>query len=133
MNTCPCGCGAAVPVYPACASCARSQHPDCLGPDGRCVACWEAELVPSERHLETTRLMRRALVVMGRRYGDWRAGVRYPSWPWARRRFVAYAHEVRGGEPSAAVEATGPRVLLRRVARVLRSERAQREAAPCSR
>ncbi len=126
---CPCGCGAAVPTYSACASCAREWHPDCFGPDGRCVACWEAELVPSERHLETTRLMGRALVVMGRRYGDHRAGVRYPAWPWARRRFVAYARE-GDGALSAAIEATGPRVLLRRVARALRPARVQREAAP---
>lgn len=130
MNTCPCGCGATLPKEAPCASCDRPQILDCLGPDGRCVACWEAELVPSERHLETTRLMGRALDAWAKRYGDHRAGVRYPSWPWARRRFVAYAHEVRGGELSAAVEATGPRVLLRRVARALRLGRVQREAAP---
>ncbi len=124
-NTCPCGCGAAVPVYPACGACGREQHADCIGPDGRCVACWEAEMAPSERHLEATRLMGRALDAWIHRYGEHRAVVSYPAaCPWGRRRFAVTARET-GGELSAAVEATGPRVLLRRVARALRAERDQ--------
>jgi hypothetical protein len=119
MSTCPCGCGAAVPIYPACVACGRAWAPGVLGPDERCPVCWEAEMAPSESHLETTRLMSRALDAWAGRYGDHRAGVTYPAAPWARRRFVAYARE-QGGELSAAVEATGPRVLLRRVTRALR-------------
>jgi hypothetical protein len=126
-TTCPCGCGRVFRDV-VCSSCGRAWAPGVLGPDERCPVCWEAEMAPSERHLETTRLMRRALDAWAGRYGDHRAGVWYPSTPWARRRFVAYARE-HGGELSAAVEATGPRVLLRRVTRVLRLAT---EVQPCS-
>jgi hypothetical protein len=125
---CPCGCGAVVPTYPACSACACPQHPDCVGPDGRCVACWEAEFAPSERHLETTRLMGRALDAWVRRYGEHWAAANYPGRPWVRRRFAVMAREF-GGEFSAAVEATGPRVLLRRVMRALRAPQATKRGA----
>lgn len=89
-------------------------------------------MAPSERHREATRLMGLALGVWADRYGEHRAAASYPSvCPWGRRRFAVTARET-GGELSAAIEATGPRVLLRRVTRALRAERAEREAAPCS-
>lgn len=117
---CPCGCGAAFPEA-ACVACGAAYHPDVVGPDGRCQPCWEAEAAPSETGLARSRLMRRALDAMAARYGEHRAGVRYPSAPWADSRHVAYALE-HDGELSAAVEASGPRVLLRRLARLLRRE-----------
>lgn len=118
---CPCGCGAPPPVEARCAACGRLDVPDILGPDGRCVWCWEADLAPSERGAEPSRLMSRALDAMRARFGEWRAGVTYAAWPWARRVFAAHAREV-SGEFSVAVEAPGPRVLLRRLARWARQK-----------
>lgn len=102
-------------VEPAACACGASFHPDCFGPDGRCVDCWERDLPPSQRRPALTQLTWQVLEAMSDRYGNFRARTSYPAWPWVQRPCRALT-----SDGAVDLSADGPRALLRRVRRHLR-------------
>lgn len=63
-----------------CAECSEETHPDCIGPDGACVACWERRPgVVSNR--EAARLLDDAARAVGA------TATAYPCWPWGPRAY----------------------------------------------
>ena len=71
-----------------CGTCDCETHPDCIGPDGACIACWEAR-PGAVSHMEIGRLLDDAARAVGA------TAWAYPAYPWGPRSFAIEHRDCR--------------------------------------
>lgn len=110
-------------TYPSvsCSVCQVRHHPDAVGPDRRCVRCWERDLAPSETGPVLQALIARAGRALAAMFQGASWAAIYPgTFPWLTpSRACRVSVRVLGQE--VTLHTGGPRALLRRVNRYRRA------------